>query len=403
VDTLDVTLDEQVVLGSFTYADLTLTRDGSVVTLDDTVTAAYVSGKAYRIAGLAGFTDAEGAYQLTVSAAGLMDRAGNAGVGQASRTWTLSQSLPTGIRGTSYEDMDGDGVRDAGELPIAGRTVFLDANSNGGLDQDEISVLTAADGAYVFDNLGAGTYRVAQVLPAGWTLIAPTAGAYEVVLAEGQTATGRDFANFRTGEIRGVKFHDLDADGSREAGEPVLAGWTIFLDVDRDGVLDAGEASVVTGEDGAFAFTGIGPSLVQVGEVAQEGWARITPETPYRVRSGFTATADMGNVHLGSLSGIKYEDLDGDGVRDAGEPGLVGWTIFLDRNADGALDQDEVSTQTDADGRYTFTGLLPGLYTLAEVQRAGWTQTSPLGTVTNGLAGFNTSASGVSMESLGCG
>ena len=96
-------------------------------------------------------------------------------------------------------------------------------------------------------------------------------------------------------------------------------------------MLDAGEPSVVTGADGAFAFTGIGPSLVQVGEVAQDGWQRTTPATPYRVRSGFTATADLGNVQLGSLSGVKYDDLDGDGVRDAGEPGIAGWTIFLDR------------------------------------------------------------------------
>ncbi len=38
---------------------------------------------------------------------------------------------------------------------------------------------------------------------------------------------------------------------------------------------------------------------------------------------------DFGNYRPVSISGRKFEDLDGDGVKDAGEPGLVGWTIEL--------------------------------------------------------------------------
>jgi hypothetical protein len=30
--------------------------------------------------------------------------------------------------------------------------------------------------------------------------------------------------------------------------------------------------------------------------------------------------------------------LDGDGIWDTGEPGLPGWTIFLDQNNNGVLD-----------------------------------------------------------------
>ena len=38
---------------------------------------------------------------------------------------------------------------------------------------------------------------------------------------------------------------------------------------------------------------------------------------------------------LGELSGTVFEDLDGDGVRDAGEPGLPGWTVELRREIVG--------------------------------------------------------------------
>ena len=49
--------------------------------------------------------------------------------------------------------------------------------------------------------------------------------------------------------------------------------------------------------------------------------------------------------------------LDADGARDAGEPGVAGYRVFLDDNGDGALDPAETSVLTGPDGRYTFEGL----------------------------------------------
>ncbi|MEZ6035564.1 MAG: FG-GAP-like repeat-containing protein, partial [Planctomycetaceae bacterium] len=84
------------------------------------------------------------------------------------------------------------------------------------------------------------------------------------------------------------------------------------------------------------------------------------------------------NAPNSSISGIKFNDLDGDGIKDAGEPVLPGWTIFLDADEDHVLDAGEVSTVTAADGTYSFTGLTPGNYSVAEVQQAGWTPTFTL-------------------------
>lgn len=59
------------------------------------------------------------------------------------------------------------------------------------------------------------------------------------------------------------------------------------------------------------------------------------------------------------------------------EPTLGGWTIYLDQNQNGRLDDGERSTVTDANGNYEFTDLPAGTYYVAEVQQSGWTQTFP--------------------------
>jgi uncharacterized repeat protein (TIGR01451 family) len=97
----------------------------------------------------------------------------------------------------------------------------------------------------------------------------------------------------------------------------------------------------------------------------------------------------------GEISGMKFNDMDGNGARDADgidnvagtaddEVGLAGWTIYLDQDKDGLLDAGERSTLTDADGRYSFsvtpdadaTDSDNDAYVVREVQQTGWVQTT---------------------------
>ncbi|MBI3464318.1 MAG: DUF4114 domain-containing protein, partial [Planctomycetes bacterium] len=98
---------------------------------------------------------------------------------------------------------------------------------------------------------------------------------------------------------------------------------------------------------------------------------------------------DMGAFEyvFGSIHGQKFHDLDGDGQRDPGEPGLDGWTIQLfdgqgnlianqvtmsmDLNGDGQI--DPVAEQ----GLYWFRDLVTGRYRVAEVLQDGWRPSSP--------------------------
>ncbi|WP_287284042.1 Ig-like domain-containing protein [Okeania sp. SIO2G4] len=85
------------------------------------------------------------------------------------------------------------------------------------------------------------------------------------------------------------------------------------------------------------------------------------------------AIADIGAVEtsqitlVGSISGIKFNDLDSDGFFDAGEPGLAGVTIYLDLNENQQFDPEEPSEITNDTGNYSFSNLNSGSYNVREV------------------------------------
>ena len=72
----------------------------------------------------------------------------------------------------------------------------------------------------------------------------------------------------------------------------------------------------------------------------------------------------------GRISGTKYNDLNGNGVRDSLEPGLRNWRVHL-------RGPDSSSTNTDSLGRYAFNSLRFGQYVVSEGLEEGWLQTFP--------------------------
>ncbi len=94
----------------------------------------------------------------------------------------------------------------------------------------------------------------------------------------------------------------------------------------------------------------------------------------------FDENGDVVPIDAGAsiVTGLKFNDLDGDGMQDAGDPGLQGWTIYVDYNNDGMFQPAiEPSAVTNADGTYTILGVDPGIWKLREITQVGWVNTFP--------------------------
>jgi hypothetical protein len=72
------------------------------------------------------------------------------------------------VRGQVFVDADGDGVRGEDEAGLAGVTVYVDANDNAALDDDEPRTASDAEGRYELADLAAGAHVVRQVTPFGY-------------------------------------------------------------------------------------------------------------------------------------------------------------------------------------------------------------------------------------------
>ena len=173
-------------------------------------------------------------------------------------------------------------------------------------------------------------------------------------------------------------------------GKVLAAGYTndgiAIARFNADGTLDTTFGSSATGElsislGGSFLDSagGIVPlsdggTLVSIvahrqGQADQFGLVRLQTGNTLQVLPGAT----------GAIGGRVFADANHNGTMEPSETGLGGVTVYLDANDNGALDPGEISTTTNPDGSYVFTGLPPGPSMVREQVPAGNVLTAPLG------------------------
>jgi Concanavalin A-like lectin/glucanases superfamily/SdrD B-like domain/GEVED domain len=283
------------------------------------------------------------------------------------------------VCGMKFNDLNANGVKDPGESGLPGWTIALTPGS--------LTTTTDANGNYCFGPLAAGTYTVSEVLQAGWTQTLPGGpGTYTVTVPPSvanlnfgncHLVAGTTCAPPQLSEVCGMKFNDVNANGVRDPGESGLPGWTIAL--------TPGSLTTTTDASGNYCFGPLAAGTYTVSEVLQAGWTQTLPGGlgTYSVTvPPSVANLNFGNCHPGAgttcappqlseVCGMKFNDVNHNGIKDLGESGLPGWTITL---TPGSL-----TTTTDASGNYCFGPLAAGTYTVSEVLQAGWTQTLPGG------------------------
>ena len=268
--------------------------------------------------------------------------------------FTKPNSTGTGsIAGTVYNDINGNGSLQGGETGIAGRTVFIDLNSNNALDTNEQRVITGSTGAYKFSNLGTGTFKVHEIIPAGWTQTSPASnGSISVTLTTGLAASGKNFFtkpnSAGTGSIAGTVYNDLNGNGALNTGEPGLANVIVYIDANSNNTLDTNEVRVVTSSTGAYTIANLGTGTLKVRQVPPGGWTQTNPASNGSISVTLAAAQKVTGKNFftrqtnASIAGNVFQDLNRNGVKNTGEGNLSAWTVFIDANGNKALDGTEV-------------------------------------------------------------
>ncbi|WP_218653149.1 ELWxxDGT repeat protein [Nostoc sp. TCL26-01] len=505
VSSLNVIFSEKIDLSTFTWQDITLTRNSGTNLITNAVTVTAVNDTTYRINGLSGLTTTDGNYILTVNGSGIQDLSGNAGTGTQSETWVMDTVAPTvptnvavtatpspnslqtasaslgvlnqfgqirvnstsvtvtgdlgeaGLRvslidkttaqilgqatvtGTSFSgdiQLPSPGSRDvdvrvqdvAGNITTTTLSLFADVTQptiTEFLNVPQNSVITPVDFIDVrfSEQINLNTFDKNDITLSrnGENLTLPDT--VTVTYLSGTTYRINGLSNFNT---PGIYELQVDAttvqDNAGNLGDaakttnftiaaPPTPGITVTQSAGSTVVTEGGNTdsytlvlrtqptadvtitlnpgSQITTDKTTLTFTSANWNIPQtvtvtaVNDTIPEG--NHTSSISHSVSS---IDANYSNVTLPDIAvnitdndaeirGMKWNDIDGDGVKDTGEPGLQGWTIYLDSNSNGQLDNGEISTTTDANGNYQFTNLRPGIYTVAEVQQPGWKQTFP--------------------------
>jgi len=283
VNTIDVQFSEQINLNTFDQSDLTLTRDGVNLTLPNTVTVTYLSDTTYRINGLDSLTNTPGLYSLKVDATTIQDNTGNSGDAAKTATFTIAAPPTPGI--TLTQSGGSTAVTEGGNTdsytlvlktqPTADVTVTLNGSNQITIDKTTVT----------FTSANWNTPQTVTVTAVNDTI---AEGNHTSTISHNVSSTDANYNNValpnvavsitdNDAEIRGMKWHDLDGNGVKDAGETGLQGWTIYLDTNTNGQLDNGEISTITDTTGNYQFTNLRPGIYTVAEVQQPGWKQTFP------------------------------------------------------------------------------------------------------------------------------
>ena len=125
----------------------------------------------------------------------------------------------------------------------------------------------------------------------------------------------------------GTVYDDLNGNGTIDPGDPGLQGWTVEL-FQNGNLL----ATTTSAADGSYSFADLLAGTYTIEEISPAGWYQTEPQSPFvytvTATSGSSQSGlDFGNFQLVDVTGEVYNDLNGNGNLDPGEPGLQGWTV----------------------------------------------------------------------------
>ncbi len=294
-----------------------------------------------------------------------------------------------------WEDANGNGVQDAGEQGIDGVQVALKDSSG-----KVVSTVTTHDGGQYSFTVDPGTYSVSVTAPNGYVAtgagkggdasadsdIDASGNTSAITLMPGQVKTDVDAGFYRPASLGDKVWLDSNRNGVQDAGEAGVAGVKVIL-LDASG--NPTGITATTDANGNYSFNDLKPGTYSVqfdkttlpanyvfttaGQGATDTGSDadvVTGKTaPVTLNSGdHNNDVDAGIVVVQATVGNRvWEDSNGNGVQDAGEQGVDGATVSL-KDASGNV----VGTVVTHDGgQYSFT-VDPGTYTVSVAPPSGY-------------------------------
>src|SRR5207248_1389163 len=101
------------------------------------------------------------------------------------------------------------------------------------------------------------------------------------------------------GGLAGAAFVDANANGAQNTADPALAGRAVYLDLNNNKALDAGEPTAVTNAQGQYNFTGVAPGTYNLRLALFPGEVVTAP-----TGNGYTVTVTGGS----NTTGLNFAD-----------------------------------------------------------------------------------------------